>query len=84
MKLWDECNIEDSIHEATTIQQRIRSDKESVTIANTPFKFKFSARSRIVTHSNAASFSIKTILFETSNIIFSINYWKLGKMNVTL
>ena len=31
------------------------------------------ARSRIVTHSNAASFSIKTILCET-NILFSKNY----------
>ena len=31
------------------------------------------ARSRIVTHTNAAWFSIKTILFETNNILFSNN-----------
>ena len=37
------------------------------------------ARSRIVTQSNAASFSIKTILCENTNILFSKNYWKLGK-----
>ena len=39
------------------------------------------ARSRIVTHSNAASFSIKTISCENTNIPFSNNYWKLCKMN---
>ena len=39
------------------------------------------ARSRIVTHSNAASFSAKTILCENTNILFSTNDWKLGKMN---
>ena len=39
------------------------------------------ARSRIVTHNNAASFLIKNILCENSNIIFSKNYWKLDKMN---
>ena len=39
------------------------------------------ARSRIVTHSNAASFSIRTILCENTNILFSKNYWKLGNMN---
>ena len=38
------------------------------------------ARSRIVTHSNAASFLIRTILFENTNIPFSKNYFKLGKM----
>ena len=32
------------------------------------------ARSRIVTHSNASSFSIKTILCENTNILFSNNY----------
>ena len=32
------------------------------------------ARSRIVTHSNAASFSIRTILCENTNILFSKNY----------
>ena len=32
------------------------------------------ARSRIVTHSNAASFSIKFTLSETNNILFSKNY----------
>ena len=37
------------------------------------------ARSGIITHSN--SFSIKTILCENINILFSKNYWKLGKMN---
>ena len=41
------------------------------------------ARSHIVTHSNAVSFSIKTILCENTNISFSKNYWKLGKMNAT-
>ena len=41
------------------------------------------ARSRIVTHGNAVSFSIKTILCENTNISFSKNYWKLGKMNAT-
>ena len=39
------------------------------------------AHSRIVTHSKAASFTIKTILCENINILFSKNYWKLGKMN---
>ena len=39
------------------------------------------ARSRIVTHSSIDSFSIKTILCETNNILFSKNYWKLVKMN---
>ena len=38
------------------------------------------AYSGIVTHSNTAWFSIKTTLCETKNIIFSKNYWKLGKM----
>ena len=37
--------------------------------------------SRIVTHSNAASFSIKTILCEKTNILLCKTYWKLGKMN---
>ena len=32
------------------------------------------ARSRIVTHSNAVSFSINTSLCENSNILFSKNY----------
>ena len=32
------------------------------------------AHSRIVTHSNAASFSIKTILCENTNILFSKDY----------
>ena len=39
------------------------------------------ARYRIVTHSNAASFSIKNILCENTNICFSKNYSKLGKTN---
>ena len=39
------------------------------------------ARSRIVTHSNAASFSIKTILCENTNILFGKNYYKLRKMS---
>ena len=42
---------------------------------------KFLCGSRIVTHSNVASFSIKTILCEDTNILCSNNYWKLGKMN---
>ena len=40
--------------------------------------------SRIITHSNAASFLIKTILCEYTSILFSKNYWKLGKMNARL
>ena len=32
-------------------------------------------------HNYAASFSMKTILCEKTNILFSKNYWKLGKMN---
>ena len=32
-------------------------------------------------HSNTASFLIKTILCGNSNILFSKNYWKLRKMN---
>ena len=47
-----------------------------ITIAAIPL-----ARYSIVTHSNAASFSIKTIMCENTNILFSNNYWKLGKMN---
>ena len=39
------------------------------------------ARSCIITHSSTASFLIKTTLCETNNILFSENYWKLGKMN---
>ena len=39
------------------------------------------ARFCIVRHSNAVSFLIKTILCENTNIVFSKNYWKLGKMN---
>ena len=35
----------------------------------------------IVTHSSAASFSIKTILRENTNILFGKNYCKLSKMN---
>ena len=32
-------------------------------------------------HINVASFLIKTILCENTNILFSKNYWKLGKMS---
>ena len=32
-------------------------------------------------HNNAASFSIRTILCENTNIPFRKNYWKLGNMN---
>ena len=35
----------------------------------------------IVAQSNAASFLIKTVLCENTNILFSNNYWKLGNMN---
>ena len=45
-------------------------------VATNPF-----ARSHKVTHSQVALFLIKTILCETSNILFSRNYQKLGKMN---
>ena len=38
------------------------------------------ASSSIVAHSNAASFSIKIILCENANILFSSNDWKLGKI----
>ena len=38
-------------------------------------------RSRIVAQYNAASFSVKAILCENTTILFSKNYWKLGKMN---
>ena len=37
----------------------------------------------MVTHSNAASFLISNILCENTNILFSKNYWKLGKMNMS-
>ena len=37
----------------------------------------------LVTHSKAASFFIKTILYEKTNILFSKIYWKLGKMNAS-
>ena len=37
------------------------------------------ARSHTVTHSKAASFSIKTILCQNTNILLSMNYWKLSK-----
>ena len=39
------------------------------------------ARSRIVTRSNTDSFYVKTILCENTNILFSKNYRKLGKIN---
>ena len=42
------------------------------------FNYKYTSTFRIVTHSNAASFLIKTILCENTNILFSKNYWKLG------
>ena len=42
------------------------------------------ARFHIVTQSNTVSFSIKIILCETNNILFSQNYWKLGKMNAII
>ena len=42
---------------------------------------KFPCTFRIVTHSNAASISIKTILCENTNILSSSNYGKPGKMN---
>ena len=42
---------------------------------------KFPCTFPIVTHSKAASFSIKFILCENTNILFSSNYWKLDKMN---
>ena len=32
-------------------------------------------------HSNAVSFSIRTILCENTNILFCKEYWNLGKMN---
>ena len=35
---------------------------------------KYPSRSRIVANSNTTSFSIKTILCETNNILFSKNY----------
>ena len=35
----------------------------------------------IVTRINIVSFSLKTTLRETNNILFSKNYWKLDKMN---
>ena len=38
------------------------------------YSCKALARSRIVTHSNAASFSIKTILCKNNNILFSKDY----------
>ena len=41
-------------------------------------KMEFFARKK---NSYAASFSIKAILCENTNILFSKNYWKLGKMN---
>ena len=39
------------------------------------------AGSRIVMHSNAASFLIRTILCENTKILLSKNYFQLGKMN---
>ena len=41
------------------------------------------ARSRIITHSNTASFLIKITLHEIYNIPFRKNYWKFGKMNAS-
>ena len=40
LELWEECNIEDLLYEGTTIQQKVRSDKEVVTIAKISFKTK--------------------------------------------
>ena len=37
------------------------------------------ARSHLVMQSKAASFSIKTMLCQNTNILLSMNYWKLGK-----
>ena len=42
---------------------------------------KYTTKTGLCKYSNAASFSIKTILCENTNILFSKNYWKLGKMN---
>ena len=45
------------------------------------YSYKYPCTFRIVTHSNTASFLIKNILCENTNIFFSNSYWKLGKMN---
>ena len=49
----------------------VRAISKSYTL---DFSCKSPARPRIITHSNAASFSIKTILCEHTNILFSNNY----------
>ena len=40
MKLWDEGNIEGLLYEGMSIQQRLRSDKEGMTIAKISLKLK--------------------------------------------
>ena len=40
IKLWNESNIEGLLYEDMTIQQRLRSDKEGMTIAKISLKFK--------------------------------------------
>ena len=40
MKLWDEGDVEGLLYEGMTIQQRLRSDKEGMTIAKISLKFK--------------------------------------------
>ena len=40
IKLWDKDNIEELLYEGMTIGQRLRSDKDGMTIAKTTLKFK--------------------------------------------
>ena len=40
IKLWDEGNVEGLLYEGMTIQQRLRSDKEVMTISKISLKFK--------------------------------------------
>ena len=40
IKLWNESNIEGLFYEDMTIQQRLRSDKEGMTITKISLKFK--------------------------------------------
>ena len=39
IKLWDEGNIEGLLYEGTTIQKRLRSDKEGMKIVKISIKF---------------------------------------------
>ena len=69
MKLWGEGCIEDVLHEGTTVQQRLRSDKGDMTIKFS-IKFKNPTRGRKV---NAGS-AVNAIIYSLKSKFQAVNY----------